>query len=74
MRTRESAKKREKRMLLATVSAKEYKEMDTDGDNKVSPMEFMCRTLVKMVRISTCRRDSRSLFYADGSLNRFCHS
>ncbi len=43
-------RQRQTRILLATVTADEYRAMDTDGDNRVSPLEFMCRTLIRQVR------------------------
>lgn len=54
MKASESTKKRQTRILLATVTAKEYSAMDTDGDNQISPLEFMCSTLIRQVRDVTC--------------------
>lgn len=49
MRVEKSAEARQKRILMATLTATDYLQMDKDGDGKISPLEFLCRTLVKQV-------------------------
>lgn len=49
MKASERTKRRQTRILLATVTANEYEIMDTDKDGRVSPLEFMCRTLIRQV-------------------------
>lgn len=43
-------KARQSRVLLATIAAKDYAAMDKDGDGRVSPIEFLSRTLVLQVK------------------------
>ena len=50
MRVATTTEARQKRILLATITEKDYHSMDADGDGRVSPFEFMCRTLVAQVR------------------------
>lgn len=53
MAVEKSAEARQKRILMATLTVKDYMQMDKDGDGKISPLEFLCRTLVKQVSPTT---------------------
>lgn len=55
MKANERTKKKQTRILLATITANEYATMDTNGDNRVSPLEFLCSTLLRQVRDATDR-------------------
>ena len=54
MKASERTKRRQTRILLAAVNAAEYENMDADKDGKISPLEFMCNTLIRQVRYHTC--------------------
>ncbi|CAM9739540.1 unnamed protein product [Pylaiella littoralis] len=52
MKANERTKKKQTRILLATITANEYATMDTNGDNRVSPLEFLCSTLLRQEKVT----------------------
>ncbi|CAB1116884.1 unnamed protein product [Ectocarpus sp. CCAP 1310/34] len=52
MQANKRVKQRQTRLLLATVTAREYSAMDADNDNRVSLMEFMVHTLIKQEKVT----------------------
>eukprot|EP00904_Undaria_pinnatifida_P008517 jgi/Undpi1/4796/HiC_scaffold_19.g08149.m1 len=52
MRVARTTEVRQRRILLATITMQDYNAMDSDGDGRVSLLEFMCRTLVAQEKVT----------------------